>query len=210
MMMNASFDRKEVTILIHALQARGVSYLMGDELPPGEDVREIDPVQLLRRLVRCGFPLVENAVIGLLLLHPEYAPFVVEALQSSEAETAEALAVMTLATLYMQEWWLYRLAFAFGRLPSFPKEPFVALWEERHLPAPSVGYGRDGFLALQEYEQKRYGLPINFLGDWQNQVNHLLLQEESYHHPESKELVDVLRQISLEDCKKTLQSGDAR
>ena len=38
-------------------------------------------------------------------------------------------------------------------------------------------------IALEEAEQRRLGLPLNFIGDWQNQINHLLLQEEAKHHP---------------------------
>jgi hypothetical protein len=118
--MDAPFDWQEVTILIHELQAKGVSYLMGDELPLDVDEHEIDLVQLLQRLAACGYPLVENAIITLLLLHPEYTPFVMQALQHSERDTAEAIAVVTLATLYLQAWWFFRLAFALGHLPGFP------------------------------------------------------------------------------------------
>src|SRR5712691_5118156 len=39
-----------------------------------------------------------------------------------------------------------------------------------------------GLMALQEVEQRRRGLPVTFIGDWQNQVDHLLLQEESKQH----------------------------
>jgi hypothetical protein len=92
---------------------------------------------------------VENASISLFILHPELAPSVLDALQSSEDETAENIAVVTLATLYLQQWWFFRLAFALGRLPCFPEAPFVSLWEDRHLPPPDSGYGLHGLLALQ-------------------------------------------------------------
>ncbi len=36
-------------------------------------------------------------------------------------------------------------------------------------------------MALQEAERRRSGLPLNYIGDWQNQVDHLLRQEEAYH-----------------------------
>jgi hypothetical protein len=35
---------------------------------------------------------------------------------------------------------------------------------------------------LQEFEQKRTALPFIFTGDWQNQVDHLLFQEEAKRH----------------------------
>jgi hypothetical protein len=105
-----------------------------------------------------------------------------------------------LATLYLQQWWLFRLAFALGRLPSFPEAPFVFLWQDRHLPPPDSGYGRDGLLALQEYQQQRYGVPVNVLHDWQNQINHLLAQEEAYH----RELPDEVKEALVELINKDL------
>ena len=71
--------------------------------------------------------------------------------------------------------------------------------EERSLPSPPSGYGRDGLLALQEYQQQRYGAPLNFLDDWQNQINHLLAQEEAYRRELPDELRDVLIQLSLKE-----------
>jgi hypothetical protein len=195
--MKLMFDWDEVNTLIALLNAQGIAYLIGSDEPVLSAAEEkIDPVQLIRRLAASNYPLVEHASISLFLLHSEFAPFVRIALQNSEREIAENIAVITLATLYLQEWWFFCLTFALGRLPDFPEALFVSLWEERHLPAPSNGYGRDGLLALQEYQQQRYGgLPINFLDDWQNQIDHLLAQEEAYH----RELPDVLRNKLKED-----------
>src|SRR5439155_6789247 len=114
-----------------------------------------------------------------------------------EGDIAENIAVVTLATLYLQQWWFFRLAFALGRFPCFPEAPFVSLWEERRFPLPSSGYGLSGLLALQEYQQQRYGVPLNFLDDWQNQINHLLTQEETHRRELSGDLREVLVQLSI-------------
>lgn len=140
---------------------------------------------------------MENACIALFLLHPELAPAILTALQKSVHEIAENIAVVTLAALYMQQWWLFRLTFALGQLPAFPEAPFAFLWEERGLPSPADGYGRNGLLELQEYQRRRYGVPINFMEDWQNQMNHLLAQEEGYR----RKLPDELRQKLKENLK---------
>ena len=199
--MNLTFDWNEVDSLIDLLHDQGVSYLMGNgsSTDTDTDKRSIDPVQLLLRLTGCGYPLVENATISLLILHPELAFSVEEALQQSTDDTAENLAVVTLAALYLQQWWLFRLTFALGHLPSFSDAPFTSLWQERHLPHPSSGYGLDGLLELQAYQQQRYSLPLNFLDDWQNQINHLLAQEEAHHRVLSNELRETLRQLSISD-----------
>ena len=196
-MMNSSFDWGEVDSLITLLHAKGISYLIGNGSSVREDDGSVDPVHLIQRLAACGYPLVENASISLFILHPELAPSVVEALQRSEGDIAENIAVITLATLYLQQWWFFRLAFALGRLPYFPEAPFVSLWEERHLPSPRSGYGLPGLLALQEYQQQRYGVPLNFLDDWQNQINHLLTQEEAYRRELSGDLRESLVQLSI-------------
>lgn len=195
--MDTLFDYSEVDSLITLLHAKGICYLLGDGSSVSEEERSTDPVYLLQRLAACGYPLVENASIALLLLHPELASAVVEVLQCSEQEIVESIAVVTLATLYLQQWWLFRLAFALGHLPSFPEAPFVSLWEERHLPSPDSGYGLPGLLALQTYQQQRYGVPLNFLDDWQNQVTHLLAQEEAYRRELPSEVRETLVQLSL-------------
>ena len=195
--MKLKFDWDEVNSLIALLNAKGVNYLIGSDEPANEPVGEIDPVRLIQRLAACDYPLVRDACVSLFILHPELAPAVVDALQTSEPDVAEDIAVVTLACLYMQQWWLFRLTFALGRLPSFPEEPFVALWEGRSLPSPRSGYGLDGLLALQEYQQRRYDVPLTFLGDWQNQINHLLAQEEAHQRKFPEELKETLVQQSI-------------
>src|SRR5436190_2955169 len=158
-MINITFDWHEVNTLIALLHAQGINYLIGDGTSLNEEEARIDPVHFIQRLAACGYPLVENACISLFILHPELASSVLTALQSSEGEIAENIAVVTLATLYLQQWWIFRLTYALGRLPSFPEAPFASLWEVRHLPAPDVRYGLEGLLALQEYQERRYNLP---------------------------------------------------
>lgn len=196
-MMDMRFDWDEVNSLITLLHTKGISYLMGSDSSLRQNDECVDPVHLLQRLASCGYPLVENASISLFILHPDLAPSVVTALQSSEGDMAENIAVLTLATLYLQQWWLFRLAFALGHLPCFPEAPFVSLWEERHLPSPGSGYGLHGLLALQEYQQQRYAIPLNFLDDWQNQINHLLAQEEAHCRELSDDLRDALIHLSI-------------
>jgi hypothetical protein len=117
-MLNTTFDWDEVDRLMTLLQANGISYLVGNGTFMNEDDK-VDPVHLLQRLADCGYPLVENACISLFILHPELASSAQEALQQSEENVAETLSVLILATLYLQQWWMFRLTFALGRLPSF-------------------------------------------------------------------------------------------
>ncbi len=86
---------------------------------------------------------------------------------------------------------------ALGHTPSFPKQRFAFLWECRNLPPPAYHYGKSGLLALQEAEQRRTGFPFTFIGDWQNQVDQLLLQEEAKHNQVNEGELDVAYQEVL-------------
>jgi len=189
----------EVDRLISLLRSWGINYLVGVDhaaSPSNLQAEQMSPVVLIRRLARCDdYSRVRDASISLFLLHPELADSIREALRESEPEVAEQIAVLTLATLYLQRLWSVRLTLALGHRPHFPEKRFAFLWKTRHLPPPACHYGKWGLLALQEAEQRRTGLPLTFTGDWQNQVDHLLLQEEAKKH----RLVDT---ITLPEGKK--------
>lgn len=173
----------EVDQLIRLLRAWGIDYLVGldqTESLSGVEKDQKAGVRLIQRLAQCKeYPRVRDASISLFLLHPELADAVLEALRESELEVAEQIVVLTLATLYLQRLWSVRLTMALGHAPCFPEQQFAFLWQNRHLPPPVSHHGKWGLMALQEFEQRRTGLPFTFIGDWQNQVDHLLQQEEA-------------------------------
>lgn len=174
---------QDVDELIATLRVWGVSYLVGLESAAHSTKLATDQqsvVTLLQRLAQCDeYPRVRDAIISLLLLHPELADAIQQALRESTTEVAERIAVLTLAALYLQRLWSLRLTIALGHPANFPEQQFAFLWEKRHLPSPACHYGTCGLVALQEYEQKRTGLPFTFIGDWQNQIDQLLTQEEA-------------------------------
>ncbi len=179
----SSSDVEEAT-LIRLLRSWGITYLTGGlSLPPVPVVLTdyMPPSALLVRLARCPNARVRDATIALLLLRPEVAEAIPGALEQSAPQETEQIAVLTLATLYLQRLWWDRLTLALGHPPAVPEAPFTALWHMRHLPSPAAFCGRWGLLALERAEQRRTGLPLAFTGDWQNQLHHLLLQEEAKH-----------------------------
>src|SRR5947209_8631894 len=177
----------EVDNLISMLRAWGITYLVGLEHPacsPSIKADQISAVDLIKRLAQCNdYPRVRDASISLFLLHPELAGAAQQAMRKSLPGISEQIATLILATLYLQRLWSIRLAMALGHYPGFPEHPFAHLWESRGLPPPTCHNGLCGLIALEEAEQKRTGLPFTFTGDWQNQVDHLLLQEETRHRP---------------------------
>lgn len=202
----------EAEQLISILRTWGIGYLVGGDHPISAADMAQDhqtAVTLMRRLAQCESPRVRDASISLFLLHPELAPAVLEAMQTSEQTVAEQIATLTLAALYLQSLWSLRLTIALGHEPSFPEEPFAHLWQGRHLPPPSYHHGKWGLLALQEAEQRRTGLPFTLIGDWQNQLNHLLLQEEPhYRHPKVSarpSLKEDEQQYTVEDREMSMR-----
>lgn len=121
----------EVDQLISILRTWGISYLVGLSHtinPANAETDQISPVALIQHLVQCDeYPRVRDASISLLLLHPELSDAVLEALNESEPVVAEQIAVLTLATLYLQRLWSIRLTMAFGHPPSFPEQCFEFL-----------------------------------------------------------------------------------
>lgn len=176
----------EIDQLISTLRAWGVEYLVGLDHTANSsrrDIQQLSAVALLQHLAQCDeYPRVRDAMISLFLLHPELADPALQALRESEPAVGEQIAVLTLATLYLQRLWSIRLTLALGHAPGFPERPFAWLWEDSHLPAPTSHNGKYGLIALQEAEQRRRRFPFTFVGDWQNQIDHLLRQEEAKHH----------------------------
>ena len=174
---------EEADQLISILHTWGINYLVGEDrsVSPSDMTKDQQTaVRLNQRLAQCKYPRVRDASISLFLLHPELAPAVLEAIQTGEPSVAEQIATLILAALYLQQLWSPRLTIALGHAPGFPEKPFVDLWRSRQLPPPSSFHAGWGLRALQVFEQHRTGLPLNFLHDWQNQVDHLLLQEEAH------------------------------
>ena len=166
--------------LIGLLRARGIDYLVSTSASKSP-VKPVTDIALLKSLVQCPYPRVRDACISLFLLHPDLSRAALQVYATDDIAIAEQMAVLVLAALYLQRVWHFQLTLALGHEPDFPEQPFVEWWKSRHLPAPQCQYGRDGLFALQAVEQQRRGLSLNFIGDWQNQIDHLLLQEAAKH-----------------------------
>lgn len=167
----------ELVRLLAELHARGIRYLSGGEDMTLTAAELLPPAELLRRLSACPEARVRNATISLLLLHPELADAVPDALAGSDTAVAEALTTLVLATLYLQRLWETSLAVTMGHVSTLPESDFAWLWRQRGLPPPEELDGEIGLRELQAAEQRRVGLPLNLLADWQDQVDHLMRQE---------------------------------
>lgn len=173
------------TQLIAFLHHWNVKYLLG-----WEDTSVIftntdeENIAFLQQLAACSNTRLRDATISLLLLHPEvFSPIMCLALENSPSHIAEQLSILTLAALYLQRFWSFRLGRVLGQTNRVSEDAFSFLWMQRRLPPPGAYDGDWGLRALEQYEQERHGLPILYRGDWQNQIDHLLRQEEQRQRP---------------------------
>ncbi len=143
--------------LINALRSWGIGYLTdsGTASISKRTAKRMPAIELVKRLAQCKYPRVRDASISLFLLHPELADAALEAYQTSEPAIAEQIAVLILASLYLQRLWSFQLTLVLGHTPSFPEERFLHLWQSRNLPAPRCHQGEAGLIALQEAEQRK-------------------------------------------------------
>ena len=203
--LNTSTDAlwKDADTLISILRTWGIEYLIGlEQASSPSQIEQLSPVELIKRLAQQNEnSRIRDASISLFLLHPELTDAILEAIEASEPAIAEQIITSTLAALYLQRMWSIRLALALGHLPNFPEQFFAQLWQQRHLPPPAFYNGEWGLLALQTFEQRRTGMPFSFIGDWQNQLDHLLWQEETRHHERAVSLTTQLFAHKADDCQ---------
>lgn len=178
--------------IVESLRAYGIKYLTAshnDERASDKDTTMTRPTisQLLQALARAREPRVRDAVIGLLLLHPEAARDVVRvvsrARSQGEDEPAEQLITLALAALYLQRIWWFQLSLAYGAFSALDEALFAPWRLERDLPL-SIGYGEVGLRRLAAYDKQRTGTVANVVGDWQNQAHHVISQGWSGSTPE--------------------------
>ncbi len=203
--LNTSADTswQEADTLINILRAWDIEYLIGfEQVSSHSQIEQLSPTELIKRLAQQNEnSRIRDASISLFLLHPELTDAILKAIEASEPAVAEQITTSTLATLYLQRMWSIRLTLALGHTPNFPEQPFAQLWQQRHLPPPAFYNGEWGLLALQMFEQRRTGMPFSFIGDWQNQLDHLLWQEETRHRERAASLPTQLFAHAADDSQ---------
>lgn len=165
--------------LLAELYARGIKYLSGGHDANSATIAspKLSDTDLLRYLAISPEARIRNATIALFLLHSEMGQAIPSALHVGDPITQDNLITLSLAAYYLQHLWRTRLALALGSTTPLPDDLIMPFIQERDLPSPDELHGELGLRCLQEYVRARSGLRLNYLGDWQDQVNHLLWQE---------------------------------
>ena len=166
--MDADFcvrDAGEEEQLVAELELLGIRYLSRRTSDQAKRVRE--PDALLGDMVRQPSARVRNAVIAVLLAHPEYAEAVPAALERLRPAEQQTLRLFYTAAVLLQQEYAERLqAFVAGRrLPD---------WFADDLKLPSAASPRERLAALGQRHRQQTQTVVNWVGTYENAVRCLL------------------------------------
>ena len=152
--------------LVAALRTRGVDYLA----PSDAQGRLLDDETLLASLAAHDNPRLVQALIALLMRHPELAPLVPPLRAQLPPAAQVELLVHYMAAVYLQSMWRVRLDHYLPPTPDLP-DYFSA---ELGLPDALDLYGKAGLYALAEWHSGHAPGRANHLSEYMG-VAELLL-----------------------------------
>ena len=158
---------REWDLLVAALNRYGITYMA-----PGAEPEEPLPEgeELFRQLATSQSPRLREAIVTLLLAHPELADDARKAIERVEGERRLQAKLRFCAACALQRMWRTRLAEYFGDQPPLPPTYF----DELGLPSPELDFGVAALLALSNREEELFdynawdgydSLMSHFLGD---------------------------------------------
>ena len=158
-------DVGEEEQLVAELELLGIRYLSRRTPDRAKRVRE--PDALLTDLMRQPSARVRNAVIAVLLAHPEYAEAVPAALERLRPAEQQTLRLFYTAAVLLQREYAERLqSFVVGRqLPD---------WFADDLGLPSAASPRERLVALGRRHRQQTQSVVNWVGTYENAARCLL------------------------------------
>ncbi len=160
---DAEWDR-----LASALAQLGIRYLPAD----ADATPEITGQELLRELVSCGDPRLQDAAVALLLLQPELAR-VVETDAALDAEPRRRLAVTVVVAASLQREWKFSLDIYAPDRPWIDAPPLAI---RLGLPDPAEDFGRAALHAAGDLLREEQEFPFNYEEGWEHAVKCLIRQ----------------------------------
>lgn len=141
---------REWDVLASAVNRCGV-----DHIAPRRRVRANLPqgVELFRRLATASSVRLQEAIIPLLLTHPDLAPAARAALDNLTGSARDRAMRRYVAAAALQRMWRTRLQQDLGPQPLLP----AAYLDELGLPPLEADFGRATLYALAQQEEARYG-----------------------------------------------------
>lgn len=156
---------REWDLLVTALNRQGITYMA-----PGADPDEVLPEgeELFLRLATSQSPRLREAIVTLLLAHPELADGAARAIARVAGDRQLQARLRHCAACALQRLWRLRLSRYFGAQPAIPP----AFFDELGLPSPEVDFGVAALLAISNREEERLG--YNAWDGYDSLMNHFL------------------------------------
>ena len=170
-------DASDCRDLVDQLAALDVTYLTGGSpdwgrASPYAGPADVDVPALMARLANAPDARVRDALVGLLLRHPEHAASATAVIASASIErsTRASLAARLLAAAALQR--AHQPAFTTW-LPAYPLIDVAAFTARENLPDAAVDSGHALLRALQARVASRYPA-IDYVDGWHDVARHIL------------------------------------
>jgi len=124
------------------------------------------------RLVTHSDARLRLALVALLLLHPEWGPYVHSQVRELAEPTRADLQALYTAAVYLQRLWQTRLRFYLRRFEMLPD----LYSSQLGLPAAEERHGKNGLHALSAWQGHRSPYPFNWLASYNKLINLLFEQ----------------------------------
>ena len=156
---------QEWDLLVSAVNRHGVTYMA-----PGAEPSEPPPEgeELFRRLATSQHVRLREAIVTLLLAHPELAPDAARAIAGIDGERGLQAKLRYSAACALQRMWRTRLSEYFGDQPLLP----TVYFGELGLPSAELDFGVAALLALSNREEELFG--YNAWDGYDSLMNHFL------------------------------------
>ena len=158
--------------LVAELELLGIHYLSRLTSYQASEVRA--PNTLLADLVQQPSARVRQAVIAVLLMHPDYAQAVPDALQQLPPPAQLTLRLLYTAATLLQRKWADQLRPLLARRWQWLPDLFSA-----EIDLPSSGSVDQKLAALGQRHRHLTGAVVNWTGTYENVVQHLVPSRES-------------------------------
>jgi hypothetical protein len=135
-------------------------------------VEHWDPESLLRALAVSRHARLRDAIIALLILHPEYSKNVLALLADGNLAVSSHAVLQSrlIAAACLQRLWWFTLQIYLPDQPLIPAEVATGLG----LPSPNLEYGRPCLAALAERLEATSAFPYNYQAEFARVVELLL------------------------------------
>jgi hypothetical protein len=164
--------------LVAQLREQGIRYLAPSQ-PDFSEPPRVSPNELIMRLVTHPDARLRLALIALLLLHPEWGPYVHSQIRELAEPTRTDLQALYTAAVYLQCLWHTRLRIYLGRFEVLPD----LYSSQLGLPAAEERHGKTGLHALSAWQTHRSPYPFDWLASYNKLINLLFdqLKMETRH-----------------------------